>query len=149
MATHEGSTVTAPVADMPNDADDSDEGRATKVHQRMRALWTSATGATGVAMGIAPHVLHHVGPLVGTALVAGVGGTILFGVLGLVASLPMLLKLKRKFRSWWAPAMALGLFAAAFVISTTVLGPLISGEGETPDPAPTRTVVPDGHDTHH
>ena len=44
-------------------------------------------------MGILPHVLHHIGLLAGTALIAGAGGTALFAVLGLAASVPFLVKL--------------------------------------------------------
>ena len=117
---------------------------------RLRAAWTALTGATGVVMGIAPHVLHHVGPLVGTALIAGVAGKVVFGALGLVASIPMLVRLKRRFRSWWAPAVALGVFTAAFVVSTTVIGPLISGDGgQTDEIGPVGTVTPNDHDAHH
>ena len=48
---------------------------------RLRAWWNTAVGALGTLGGLAPHVLHHVGPLAGTALVAGAGGTALFGAL--------------------------------------------------------------------
>jgi len=96
-------------------------------------------------MGLAPHVLHHLGPLVGTALVAGTGGTVLFGVLGLAATIPLLVRLKRRFVSWWAPVIALAAFAVMFAVSSLVLGPLISGGGEPAPPA----VTPTDHDTHH
>src|SRR5680860_529777 len=75
-----------------------------------RSPWTIITGAFGIVAGLTPHVLHHIGPLVGTALVAGAGGTVLFGVHGLAASVPMLIKLRRKFNNWWAPAIALCVF---------------------------------------
>lgn len=116
---------------------------------RRRTLWTTITGALGAAMGLAPHVLHHIGPLVGTALVAGAGGTALFGLLGLAASVPMLLKLKRRFRSWWAPALALVVFAAMFALSTFVIGPRISGAAEPAAPAVTNMTDMVGHDAHH
>ena len=115
----------------------------------LRTVWTAISGATGVVVGLAPHVLHHIGPLVGTALVAGAGGTVLFGVLGLAASVPMLLKLRRRFGSWWAPAAALAVFAAAFVVSTTVIGPLIRGADNVPAPSPSQVQMPVGHDQHH
>ena len=92
-----------------------------------RTAWTVVTGALGAVGGLAPHVLHHVGPLVGTALVAGAGGAALFGVLGLALSVPMLLRLRRRFRSWWAPGIALAVFTAMFLVSSLVIGPLISG----------------------
>jgi hypothetical protein len=102
------------------------------------------TGAVGAVGGIAPHVLHHIGPLVGTALVAGAGGTALFAAVSLVASVPMLLKLRRRFKSWWAPGIALVLFAAMFLVSSLVVGPQISGTSDTPTPQQTLD-----HDAHH
>jgi hypothetical protein len=110
-----------------------------------RTFGTVVTGTLGAVGGVAPHVLHHVGPLVGTALVAGAGGTVLFGLLGLAASVPMLLRLRRRFASWWAPGIALAVFTAMFLFSSLVVGPLISGAG---DVAPTQdSVVHD--DSHH
>jgi hypothetical protein len=112
---------------------------------RHRTVWTVITGAVGGAVGLAPHVLHHIGPLVGTALVAGAGGTVVFGGIGLVASVPMLVKLRRRFSNWWAPAIALGVFTAMFLISTFVVGPLISA----PDAPGTPAVTDVGHSAHH
>ena len=86
---------------------------ASTVDRKRRTVWTVLSGGLGGIVGLAPHVLHHIGPLVGTALVAGAGGTALFGVLGLVASVPMLIKLRRRFSNWWAPAIALGARDAA------------------------------------
>jgi hypothetical protein len=81
--------------------------------------------------------------------VAGAGGTALFGVLGFAASIPMLLRLRRRYRSWWAPALALLIFAAMFALSAFVIGPAISGgdAGGAPadSPAPTGTE----HTGHH
>ena len=57
-------------------------------------------------MGLVPHVLHHVGIIAGAALVTGVGGNLLFGVLGLVMSVPLLRRLYRRFHTWKAPASA-------------------------------------------
>jgi hypothetical protein len=116
---------------------------------RLRAWWNTAVGALGTLGGLAPHILHHVGPLAGTALVAGAGGTALFGALGFAASIPMLLRLRRRYRSWWAPALALLIFAAMFALSAFVIGPVISGgdAGGAPadSPAPTSTE----HTGHH
>lgn len=114
----------------------------------LRTVWTAISAATGVVVGVAPHVLHHVGPLVGTALIAGTGGTVLFGALGLLAAIPMLVKLRRRFHSWWAPAVALAVFVVAFVVSTTVIGPLIRGDDPS-TPSPGQSEVPAGHDQHH
>ncbi|KGM10914.1 hypothetical protein Q9R32_16610 [Actinotalea sp. AC32] len=80
----------------------------------------------------------------GTALVSGAGGTALFGLLGLGASVPMLIRLKRRVGSWWAPVVALAAFALMFMISSLVVGPWISG---TSDPTPDEVTVvhDDGH----
>ena len=113
-----------------------------------------AAGAVGAAvLGVAPHVLHHAGPLAGAAIFAGVAGTVLFGVVGLVAAIPMLLKMRRRTGSWRAPLAALALFAALFTISTTVVGPAITGD-DSGDAPSTRTPseqrsAPGGHDEHH
>ena len=114
-------------------------------------LATAATGTVGAIVGLAPHVLHHIGPLLGVALIAGTGGTILFGLLGLAASVPMLLRLHRRFRTWRAPALALALFAVAFAVSTLVVGPLISGARSPAAPPVPGPVVsePAGHAAHH
>lgn len=104
--------------------------RARRLVRTVRAGWT---GLLGGVLGLLPHVLHHVSPLAGTALVAGSGGTLLFGVVGLVASVPMLLRLHRRFGTWWAPAIGLLAFAAMFALSTFVIGPQISGQADVPD----------------
>jgi hypothetical protein len=54
-------------------------------------------------------------------------GTLIFGLLGLAASVPVLLRLKRRFGAWWAPALGLAVFAAMFSVSAFVIGPAISG----------------------
>jgi hypothetical protein len=92
---------------------------------RLRVWWHAVVGVIGVITGVAPHVLHHVGLLAGTALVAGAGGTTLFAVVGLAASVPLLLRLRRRFHTWWAPAIGLTVFATMFAISTLVIGPAI------------------------
>ena len=116
-----------------------------EVRQPGRTVWTVLSAGLGGIVGLAPHVLHHVGPLVGTALVAGAGGTALFGGLGLIASAPMLVKLHRRFSNWWAPAIALGVFTAMFLLSSFVVGPLISA----PDEPATPGVTGVDHDGHH
>ena len=98
---------------------------------RLRALsrrvWFALAAAWAVFTGILPHVLHHAGPLAGAALFAGVGGSLLFFALGLVAAIPFLRRLHRRFGGWQAPATAVGLFVAVFSLSTFVIGPKISG----------------------
>lgn len=109
-------------------------------------LWSGVLAAWGAFIGLVPHVLHHVGPLAGAALLAGAGGTVLFAAIGFVAAIPFLLRLHRRFGSWRAPAIALAVFAAMFSLSSLVIGPAISG-----DASPWRPGIeqPDGHEQHH
>lgn len=102
--------------------------------------------AWGAFTGVLPHVLHHVGPLAGAALLAGAGGALLFGAIGFVAAIPFLLRLRRRFGSWKAPAAALAVFAAMFSLSTLVIGPAIAGS-ERPEPVPSD--VGGDHASHH
>lgn len=103
----------------------------------VRTVATVASGAVAAISGIAPHVLHHVGPLAGTALLAGAGGTLLFGVAGFALSIPMLLRLRRRFGTWAAPAVASVIFTGVYLVSALVVGPaLIAGRGSIQAPAP-------------
>ncbi len=112
---------------------------------RLRRMWDALVGGIGLAMGLVPHILHHVGFLTGTALVAGSGGTVLFGALGFIASIPFLLRLRRRFGTWRAPAIGLLIFAAMFSLSAFIIGPAISGAGDAQP-----TLVPGtGHSSHH
>lgn len=106
----------------------------TKRRRVGQRIWNVVVAAWAAVTGITPHVLHHVGPLAGTALVAGAGGQLLFGAVGFVATIPMLLKLRQRFGSWTAPVIALAVFAAVFSFSTFVIGPRISGAPEPTDP---------------
>lgn len=67
---------------------------------RLRAMRDSLSAGVGVALGIAPHVLHHIGLIAGAALVTGAGGNLLFFALGLLFSIPLLRRLQRKFHTW-------------------------------------------------
>lgn len=118
-----------------------------------RAPWRIKTAALlssgiAVALGLAPHVLHHAAPIAGAALLAGTGGTMLFGVIGLVASQPFLLRVHRRSGGWGVPAALLTLFAVGFAVSTLVIGPAIRGD----DPSSTGRSpegLSNGHDTEH
>ena len=98
--------------------------------------WTVLSGVIGTIGGIAPHVLHHLTPLAGAALVTGSTGSVLFGVLGFALTVPMLLRLRRRFRSWLAPGIALTLFIVMFTVSTVWIGPAIRGEEAASSSAP-------------
>ena len=112
-------------------------------------VWNAVTAVVGGVMGLLPHLLHHVGLLGGAVLVTGATGNVLFAVLGLVFSLPLLRRLYRRFGSWKAPALALTIFALMFSLSAFVIGPAISNDKPDPGPTPVRTPGPDDHDGHH
>lgn len=114
---------------------------------RVRAL----IGGVGAAvLGAAPHVLHHVGPLAGAALLAGAGGKLLFGAIGFVAAVPMLRGLRRRTGSWRVPAALLSAMAVMFTFSTLVIGPALTDDGNE-RPANPGVSQPAGkdHDSHH
>ena len=121
------------------------------LRQRAQAAVSSAVAAL---LGVLPHVLHHVGPLAGAALLAGTAGTLLFGAIGLLAAIPFLLRVHRRCGNWRVPAALLGLFAAFFAISAFVIGPAITGNDSASRKAsPTQTApaapAKRGHDAHH
>lgn len=113
----------------------------TRLGAAVLALW-------GAVVGIAPHLLHHVGPFAGAALLAGADGKLLFGALGFVLSIPFLLRLHRLFQTLAAPALATAAFAALFTVSTLVVSPLLSGGSDTPNKTP-GVELPAGHASHH
>lgn len=123
------------------------EPRRVSVGMRAaRSLATLASGAVAAISGIAPHVLHHVGPLAGTALLAGAGGTLLFGVAGFALSIPMLLRLRRRFGTWAAPAVASAIFTGVYLVSALVVGPALTAAPRAAEaPAP----LSSGHTGHH
>lgn len=130
-------------------------GPTGPVGRGLRRAWVLISAAGAAALGVLPHVLHHAGPLAGAALFAGIGGSLLFGALGLIAAIPFLIRLHRRTGNWRLPAATLALFAAVFSISTFVVGPLISGgdeDGSTPAPessTPAPTDEGGGHGAHH
>lgn len=116
---------------------------------RLRAWWNGLAGAIGAVAGLAPHVLHHIGLLAGTALVAGAGGTVLFGIVGLATSAPLLLRLRRRFGTWWAPAIGLAVFAGMFAASAFVIGPALTGDGNGDAPPAGPQPSPSAEHTEH
>lgn len=114
-------------------------------HRRLGVrLWSAVLALWAAVSGIAPHVLHHVGPLAGAALLAGTGGTILFAGIALVVSIPFLLRIHRRFRTWVAPAIAVAVMAVMFSLSSFLIGPAISGDDPPPQPQ-IEQPVPDPH----
>ena len=124
----------------PSSGTPEQAGRPAGLLTRVRV---TAGAAGAVVLGALPHLLHHAGPLAGAALFAGVGGSILFGALGLVAAAPFLIKVRRRSGSWRKPAILLTVFAAMFAVSTLVVGPAIRG-----DDAVDHDSRPAGHDQH-
>jgi len=119
---------------------------------RWKAVRDTVGAVVGVVLGIAPHVLHHIGLLAGAALVTGATGNALFYVIGLVFSVPMLHRLYRRFRTPWAPAIAVAVFTGLFSLSAFVVGPAISGTDDAPSPSsPTETTPSPSvdHSEHH
>lgn len=102
---------------------------------RWKAARDTASAVVGTVLGIAPHVLHHIGLLAGAALITGASGNALFYVLGLLMSVPMLRRIHRRFPTLWAPAIAVAIFTALFSLSAFVIGPAISGNADTPSPS--------------
>jgi hypothetical protein len=120
---------------------------------RIRTLWNAVVAGIAVVVGLIPHVLHHIGLIAGTALIAGAGGTALFAVLGVAASIPFLLKLYRRFDTYLAPGIALAVFAVMFAVSAFLIGPAINGADSTDHPpapatAPATSTAID-HGSHH
>jgi hypothetical protein len=120
------------------------------VHGLLGRARVALSGAVAAFLGLLPHILHHAGPLAGAALFAGVGGSLLFGAIGLMAAVPFLLRMRRRCGSWRRPAATLALFAALFSLSTFVVGPAVTGADDSDEPQPTqRESAPGGHDEHH
>lgn len=118
----------------------ADSSRSSGLRGVLASAW-------GLVSGVAPHVLHHVGPLAGAALLAGTGGRVLFFFIGLAVALPMLIRLYRRYRTWVGPALAVVIFVAAYTVSSLFLGPLLTGDagGAANPPGVTTTTDPHGH----
>jgi hypothetical protein len=120
------------------------EGRST-----WRAIRDGIGAVVGVVLGIAPHLLHHIGLLAGAAVITGASGNALFYLIGLALSIPMLLRLYRHFQTAWAPAIAVAVFTGLFSLSAFVIAPAISSTGDEPQPPaptnPTQSPTVDEH----
>lgn len=129
----------------------ADDVQASSAQAAGSRWWVSAWNAAGTALtgllGLAPHVLHHIGLFAGAFLVTGATGNILFGLVGLLLSVPFLLRLYRRHRTWKAPAIAVAVFVAVFSLSAFVVGPAITGSSGGSQP--TSPSTPDQHAEHH
>jgi hypothetical protein len=131
-----GSTSTAPVS-------------PSKAGGPLATIWSGLTAVIATVMGLAPHVLHHIGLFAGAAFVVGVGGNLVFAAVGLLLSIPLLRRLYRRFGTWKAPTLAVAVFAVVFSISAFVIGPAISSPETVDAPQPAGTSTPDEHSVHH
>lgn len=130
------SQPTPPISDGPP------PGRAAEssVRERLRAGWAATRAAIGSVLGLVPHVLHHVGIVAGTALLAGVWGNLALYAAGLLLSIPMLKRLRRRFGSVAAPITGVAVFTVMFLLSAFVIGPAINPPQEAPiTPAQTQS----------
>lgn len=117
---------------------------------RLAAIWNTLGAGIGAALGVLPHVLHHIGLIAGAALVTGTGGNVLFFALGLLLSVPLLRRLHARFGGWRAPAMAIAAFGVMFALSAYVIGPAIAGDPAPANSPTTPSQVPaDSHSDHH
>ena len=110
-----------------------------------------AAGAGGGAvLGVAPHLLHHAGLLAGASVLAGAGGTLLFAALGLLAAVPLLVRMRRRTGGWLAPGATLAASAALFALSALVIGPAVTGARDPgAPPAEERKAPPPAHEKHN
>lgn len=116
---------------------------------RLAAVRDTTGTVIGAVLGLVPHVLHHVGLIAGAAFLTGAGGNAALYLVGLLLSIPMLRRIHRRFRTWHAPAIAVAVFTAMFLISALVVGPAISADSartDEPSPRPTPT---EQHTEHH
>ena len=81
------------------------------------ALWAGTRATVGALMGLAPHVMHHIGFLAGAAFLTGFLGNSLLYVVGLLLSIPLLRRLRRRFGTRKAPAIGVAVFTALFALS--------------------------------
>ena len=119
---------------------------------RAAGAWAATRATFGALLGLAPHVLHHVGFLAGAALLTGVVGNTVLYAAGMLLSIPMLNRLRKRFGTWKAPALGAIAFTSLFTLSAFVIGPALNPTPVAPQPA--STTGPTGqpleeHDGHH
>jgi hypothetical protein len=149
MAHDHNHVAAAPATHGDLDRTGDSSASPTKVDGPLAAIWNAVTAVIATVMGLAPHVLHHIGVFAGAAFVVGVGGNLLFGAAGLLLSIPLLRRLHRRFGTWKAPALAVAVFAVMFSISAFVIGPAISSTDPVETPQPAGTPSPAEHSAHH
>lgn len=134
--------------DIPLDRSESTPSGREADRGRLLAIRDTAASFAGAVLGLAPHVLHHVGAIAGAALITGAGGNLLFFTIGVVFSIPLLRRPYRRLGTWLAPSIAVGIFAALFSLSAFVIGPAIAG-GDGSDDSPPAQGPSQNHGDHH
>lgn len=99
-------------------------GSSARVSAAFGGMWAAVTGA-------APHVLHHVGPLAGAAIVSGVTGGVVFALVGFLLTIPLLRRIHRHTRSWTAPTLALAALVGVYLTSSFVIAPRLTSSDES------------------
>lgn len=118
---------------------------------RPRSVWATIRAGIGAALGVVPHVAHHVGLVAGAAVLTGALGNAALYLIGLVLTVPLLRRLRARYRSAWAPALAVSLFTGLFALSALVVGPAISrtqDQVQRPGQSPA-VMTTDEHAAHH
>ena len=142
---------TAPTSGTPTPGQTPASPDASARPSRWRTAWASFRAGIGALLGLVPHVMHHIGILAGAALLTGVFGNTVLYVLGLLLSIPLLNRIRRRFGTWKAPAIGVGVFTAMFLLSALVIGPAINRGGIGAGPQkllPSASTAVD-HNAHH
>jgi len=129
-------TLNAPTE--PGDVDDHPPQGA------WRTAWAGIRAGFGAMLGLAPHVMHHIGLIAGAALLTGALGNSLLYAAGILLSIPLLNRLRRRYNTWKAPILGVAAFTLLFGLSTFVIGPILNPAGTQPPPA-----ITDEHIGHH
>lgn len=127
-------TTTTPASGATTPGEASASPDAARRPGRWRTAWASIRAAIGALLGLVPHVMHHIGILAGAALLTGVFGNTLLYAAGLLLSIPLLNRIRKRFGTWKAPAIGVGVFTAMFLLSALVIGPAINRAGTGPEP---------------
>ncbi|SDB94867.1 hypothetical protein GA0111570_11150 [Raineyella antarctica] len=144
-------TTTAPASGPPTPVGASASLDTARRPSRWRTAWASIRAAIGALLGLVPHVMHHIGILAGAALLTGVFGNTVLYAAGLLLSIPLLNRLRKRFGTWKAPAIGVAVFTAMFLLSALIIGPAINraGTGPAPQTPLPATSTPADHEAHH
>lgn len=155
-ASMHGSAGGAPNESHPGEVRASDDLSRAHRSEGVAGIRDVTGAVLGAALGLLPHLLHHISLFAGALVISGATGNLLLGALGLLLSLPLLRRLRRRFGTWLAPALAVAGFAALFSFSSFVLGPALSSDSSAPGDPPASDLPRPGspstgvdHEEHH